>query len=67
MDDDLQIRQALRDAAERRATAEAARTAAMEELRDLVRKAHRLQVPIATIAKDAGMSRPTVYALLADE
>jgi hypothetical protein len=55
----------IRRAAKRRATADKARKAATDELRDLCRQAQAEGVPIAQIAREAGLSRQGVYDLLA--
>lgn len=39
----------------------------MEQVKKEVREAHAKGLPITTIAKQAGVSRPTVYAILNDE
>ena len=55
----------IRKAAKRRENADKARKAATDELRDLCRQAQREGVPIAQIAREAGLSRQGVYDLLA--
>lgn len=62
--DDLQVRAAIREAADMREKAETERTEAMAELASLARQAVELRVPIAVIARDARLSRPSLYALL---
>lgn len=62
--DDLDVRRAIRQAADRRANAEAARAEAMTELAGLARQAVEFGVPIAVIARDAHLSRPSLYALI---
>lgn len=55
----------IRRAAKRRKKADAARREATDELRDLCRQAQAEGVPIAQIAREAGLSRQGVYDLLA--
>lgn len=62
--DDLQVRTAIREAADTREKAETERAEAMAELASLARRAVELRVPIAVIARDARLSRPSLYALL---
>jgi hypothetical protein len=62
--DDLQVRAAIRETADAREKAETERAEAMTELASLSRRAVELRVPIAVIARDARLSRPSLYALL---
>lgn len=55
----------IRRAAKRRASADKARKAATDELRDLCRQAQTEGVPISQIAREASLSRQAVYDLLA--
>jgi DNA invertase Pin-like site-specific DNA recombinase len=55
----------LRSAAKRRERADKARREATDDLRRLAREAQKAGVPIARIAREAGLSRQGVYDLLA--
>lgn len=55
----------LRSAAKRRERAEKARREATDDLRRIAREAQKAGVPIARIAREAGLSRQGVYDLLA--
>jgi DNA invertase Pin-like site-specific DNA recombinase len=57
--------QGLRRAAKRRDRADRARKEATAELRERIREAQAAGVPIAQIAREAGLSRQGVYDLLA--
>jgi DNA invertase Pin-like site-specific DNA recombinase len=57
--------QGLRKAAKRRERADRARKEATAELRERIREAQEAGVPIAQIAREAGLSRQGVYDLLA--
>lgn len=54
----------LREAGARREAAEQARAEAMDDIRRLAMEAKQAGVPVAHIAEAAGVTRPTVYALL---
>lgn len=54
----------LREAGERRAAAERERSAASLALAEAVREAAALGIPKARIAREAGVSRVTVYDIL---
>jgi len=56
---------AIRKIAKRREKADEARREATNELRELCRQAQAEGVPIAQIAREAGLSRQGVYDLLA--
>jgi DNA invertase Pin-like site-specific DNA recombinase len=55
----------VRQAAQRRERADKARREATAELRERIREAQAAGVPIAQIAREAGLSRQGVYDLLA--
>jgi DNA invertase Pin-like site-specific DNA recombinase len=55
----------IRRAAKKRERADRARREATAELRDRIREAQAAGVPIAQIAREAGLSRQGVYDLLA--
>jgi DNA invertase Pin-like site-specific DNA recombinase len=55
----------LRSAAKRRERADKARREATDDLRRIAREAQKAGVPIARIAREAGLSRQGVYDLLA--
>jgi hypothetical protein len=55
----------LRSAAKRRERADKARREATDDLRRIAREAQKAGVPIAQIAREAGLSRQGVYDLLA--
>ena len=55
----------LRSAAKRRERADKARRKATDDLRRIAREAQEAGVPIAQIAREAGLSRQGVYDLLA--
>ena len=55
----------IRRAAKRREKADEARREATDELRALCRQAQAEGVPIAQVAREAGLSRQGVYDLLA--
>ncbi len=57
---------AIRQAAKRRARADASRRTATAELREQVRQAKAEGIPISQIAREADLSRQGVYDLLAD-
>jgi DNA invertase Pin-like site-specific DNA recombinase len=57
--------QGLRKAAKRHERADRARKEATAELRERIREAQEAGVPIAQIAREAGLSRQGVYDLLA--
>jgi DNA-binding phage protein len=57
--------QGLRSAAKRRERADKARREATDDLRRIAREAQKAGVPIAQIAREAGLSRQGVYDLLA--
>lgn len=59
-----QVIQGLRRAAKRRERADRARSEATTDLRRLAREAQEAGVPIARIAREAGLSRQGVYDLL---
>jgi DNA-binding phage protein len=56
----------IRGAARRRASADAAKRQATEDLRGFCRQAQKAGVPITRIASEAGLSRQGVYDLLAE-
>jgi hypothetical protein len=56
----------LRSAAKRRERADKARREATDYLRRIAREAQKAGVPIARIAREAGLSRQGVYDLLAE-
>ena len=56
----------LRKAGKRRKRAEVARQTAHDELRQRIIMAQKAGVPIAQIAREAGLSRQGVYDFLAD-
>ncbi len=56
----------IRGAAQRRATADAAKRQATDDLRELVRQARAAGVSITRIASEAGLSRQGVYDLLGE-
>lgn len=56
----------LKAAGERLAAADAARATALVDVRKAVRAAHGT-LPIAEIARLAGISRPTVYSMLEND
>lgn len=58
------VRADLGEVGSRRAAAEAARAEAMDDLTRLVRTAVDDGVPVAEVARLAGVTRATVYALL---
>jgi hypothetical protein len=55
----------LRSAAKRRERADKTRREATDDLRRIAREAQKAGVPIAQIAREAGLSRQGVYDLLA--
>lgn len=61
----MALRGDLLEAAYRRATGETVRDAAMRDLRELIPRAHRDGMPVAEIARLAGVTRQTVYTILA--
>lgn len=64
MPTDTDVRVRLAEAGARRADAETRREDAMRDLAALVREAHEDGLTVVEIADLAGVSRPTVYALL---
>jgi DNA-directed RNA polymerase specialized sigma24 family protein len=64
LDKDLVLRQRLREVGQRREQAERVVRAATDELAPLVVEARGLGISITEIAKDTGLSRPTIYDLL---
>lgn len=60
------VRADLAEVGSRRAAAEQARASAMADLVQLVRRGHDEGVPVAEMARLAGVTRVTVYALLKD-
>jgi DNA-binding transcriptional ArsR family regulator len=57
-------RQGIAEAAARRALADRLRAEAMLDLADWLRAGHDAGLTVAEMARIAGLSRPTVYALL---
>lgn len=60
------ILRSIRGAAQRRASADAAKRQATEDLRGFCRQAQKAGVSITQIASQAGLSRQGVYDLLAE-
>lgn len=58
------VRRKLRDLGTRRTEAETVVRETAEQLAPLVVEAHELGIPITEIAKDSGLSRPTIYDIL---
>lgn len=66
MNDQAPILRSIRGAAQRRASADAAKRQATEDLRGFCQQAQRAGVSITQIASQAGLSRQGVYDLLAE-
>jgi DNA invertase Pin-like site-specific DNA recombinase len=62
---EAEVVKGLRSAAKRRERADKARREATDDLRRIAREAQAAGVPIARIAREAGLSRQGVYDLLA--
>jgi DNA-binding phage protein len=60
------ILRSIRGAAKRRASADAAKRQATEDLRGFCQQAQKAGVPVTQIASEAGLSRQGVYDLLAE-
>jgi DNA-binding phage protein len=60
------ILRSIRGAAQRRASADAAKRQATEDLRGFCQQAQKAGVSITRIASEAGLSRQGVYDLLAE-
>jgi len=60
------ILRSIRGAAKRRASADAAKRQATEDLRSFCQQAQKAGVSITQIASEAGLSRQGVYDLLAE-
>lgn len=60
------ILRSIRGAAKRRASAEARKRQATEDLRDFCEQARRQGVSVTRIASEAGLSRQGVYDLLGE-
>jgi DNA-binding phage protein len=56
----------IREAAQRRHSADTAKQQATDDLREFVRQARAAKVPITKIASEAGLSRQGVYDLLGE-
>lgn len=63
-DEATPILRSIRGAAKRRASADAAKRQATEDLRGFCQQAQKAGVPITRIASEAGLSRQGVYDLL---
>jgi AcrR family transcriptional regulator len=61
-----QYRKALREAARMREQADEMRSAAMRHLRRWCIRAKQAGMPVTEIAKEAGLSRQSVYELIGD-
>jgi hypothetical protein len=66
MNDQALILRSIRGAAQRRASADAAKRQATEDLRGFCQQAQKAGVSITQIASQAGLSRQGVYDLLAE-
>lgn len=66
MNDQTPILRSIRGAAQRRASADAAKRQATEDLRGFCQQAQKAGVSITQIASQAGLSRQGVYDLLAE-